>query len=84
MIVNIIKPDGTNDSQITMPRTDPVGATYAAYTPQEPAHTVSSLLPRRMENSTQTNTQAYFQPDWSEPTNLTVQQDPVSNWVEHL
>ena len=35
MIVNIINADGTNDSQITMPHTDPVGATYAAYTPQE-------------------------------------------------
>jgi hypothetical protein len=83
MIVNIIKPDGTNDTQITMPRTDPVGATYASYVPQEVGtYSFQVYFPGEWKNSTQANTQAYFQPDWSDPTNLTVQQDPVANWNE--
>ena len=83
MIVNIVKPDGTNDTQISMPRTDPVGATFAAYIPQEPGtYSFQVYFPGEWKNNTQTNTQAYYQPDWSEPANLTVQQDPVSNWVE--
>ena len=53
MIVNIIKPDGTNDTQITMPRTDPVGATYAAYTPQSVGtYTFQVYFPGEWKNST--------------------------------
>ena len=47
--VSIMKPDGTNDT-LTMPRTDPVGATWINYVPETVGTYVSaSLLPRRME-----------------------------------
>ena len=52
-IVTIMKPDGTNDT-LSMPRTDPVGATWAYYTPE----TVGTYV-----------LQAYFPGEWKDTRN---------------
>ncbi len=83
MIVNVIKPDGSNDTQIELPRTDPVGATYASYVPQVAGnYTFQVYYPGEWRNSTVADIQAYFTSDWSEPVTLTVQNEPVQNWAE--
>ena len=50
--VSIMKPDGTNDT-LTMPRTDPVGATWINYVPE----TVGTYV-----------LQAYFPGEWKNTT----------------
>jgi hypothetical protein len=78
--VSIMKPDGTNDT-LTMPRTDPVGATWINYVPETVGtYVLQAYFPGEWKNSTTSRT--YYTPDYSATTNLTVQQDPTPQWVE--
>jgi hypothetical protein len=79
--VNVIKPDGTNDT-LTMPRTDPVGAAWIYYTPtQVGTHVLQAYFPGEAKNSSTMS--RWYTPDWSPIANLTVQQEPVlESWPE--
>ncbi|MCW4030287.1 MAG: PQQ-like beta-propeller repeat protein [Candidatus Bathyarchaeota archaeon] len=80
MTVNIVKPDGTNETK-TLPRTDPVGATYIGYTPDAVGeYMIQVYFPGEWKNTTAAHT--YWQPAWSQPVNLTVQQEATPNWIE--
>ncbi|MCW4030223.1 MAG: PQQ-binding-like beta-propeller repeat protein [Candidatus Bathyarchaeota archaeon] len=83
MMVNIVKPDGTNDTQLELPRTDPVGATFGLYVPETAGnYTIQVYYPGEWRNSTVADVQAYFTSAWSAPITLTVQEEAVQNWVE--
>ena len=78
--VSIIKPDGTNDT-LTMPRTDPVGATWIEYVPETAGtYVLQGYFPGEWKNTTTSRT--YYTPDYTATTNLTVQQEPTSQWAE--
>jgi hypothetical protein len=84
MIVYITKPDGTNDT-LEMPRTDPVGATWANYVPTTAGnYTLQCYFPGEFKNSSQTNppVNRYYAPDWSPVATLTVTQDAQPVWKE--
>ena len=79
-IVTITKPDGTNQT-VEMPRTDPVGATWTLYVPEQAGtYMLQAYFPGEWKNTT--TSQIYYRPDYSEPTNLTVQQEPIPNFQE--
>jgi hypothetical protein len=82
--VSIIKPDGTNDT-LTMPFTDPVGATWINYVPETVGtYILQGYFPGEWKNTTGTNpTSRYYTPDYTATANLTVQQDPTTQWVEN-
>jgi hypothetical protein len=85
-IVTIMKPDGTNDT-LSMPRTDPVGATWAYYTPETVGeYVLQAYFPGEWKDTRNSSgaviSRRYYQPDYSATCNLTVQQDPTSTWVE--
>jgi len=82
--VIITKPDGTNET-ITLPRTDPVGATWAIYTPETVgSYSVQAYFPGEWKNNSFVTppTSRYYTPDYSPSTNFTVTQDPTATWVE--
>ncbi len=85
-VVTIMKPDGTNDT-LEMPRTDPVGATWAYYVPQTVGtYVLQAYFPgenKDLRNSAGVVTSTtYYQPDYSSTANLTVQQEPTDTWTE--
>ncbi|MCW3996831.1 MAG: PQQ-binding-like beta-propeller repeat protein [Candidatus Bathyarchaeota archaeon] len=80
MIVYITKPDGTNDT-LSMPRTDPVGATWAIYTPLTAGnYTLQCYFPGETKKSATID--RYYEPDWSPVATLTVTEEPQPVWVE--
>jgi hypothetical protein len=87
MTVNIVKPDGENET-LTLPRTDPVGATYVSYTPEAVGeYMLQVYFPGEWKNATvgsygQPPAHTYWEPAWSQPVNLTVQEEATPNWIE--
>jgi hypothetical protein len=85
-VVTIMKPDGTNDT-LEMPRTDPVGATWAYYVPQTVGtYVLQAYFPGEYKDTTNSSgaviSRRYYQPDYSATANLTVQQEPTATWTE--
>jgi hypothetical protein len=85
-IVTVMKPDGTNDT-ISMPRTDPVGATWAYYTPETVGtYVLQAYFPGEYKDTTNSSgavvSRRYYQPDYSSTANITVQQEPTATWTE--
>ncbi len=85
-IVTIMKPDGTNDT-LSMPRTDPVGATWAYYTPETVGtYVLQAYFPGEYKDTRNSSgaviSRRYYQPDYSSTANLTVQQEPTAIWTE--
>ncbi len=85
-IVTITKPDGTNDT-LSMPRTDPVGATWINYTPETVGtYVLQAYFPGEWKDTTNSSgaviSRRYYQPDYSSTANLTVQQDATPIWSE--
>jgi hypothetical protein len=84
-IVTVTKPDGTNET-LSMPRTDPVGATWTTYVPETVGtYVLQAYFPGEWKNVTTngvTTSARYYQPDYSSTANLTVQQDPTPVWTE--
>ncbi len=85
-IVTITKPDGTNDT-LSMPRTDPVGATWTNYVPETVGtYVLQAYFPGEYKDTTNSSgavvSRRYYQPDYSSTTNMTVQQEPTSIWTE--
>jgi len=81
IIVNIIKPDGTNDT-LEMPRTDPVGATWIEYTPEAVGtYVLQAYFPGEWKNTTSLH--RWYTEDFSPTANLTVQEEPTSEWTEN-
>ena len=81
-IVTVMKPDGTNDT-LQMPRTDPVGATWITYVPQEVGkYSLQAYFPGEFKNYSAGNINRYYAPDYSPVANLTVQQEPAPVWTE--
>ena len=86
-IVTITKPDGTNET-VSMPRTDPVGATWAIWVPQEVGqYSLQAYFPGEWKDTRNSSgavtARRYYQPDYSPPVNLTVTQNPTSVWTEN-
>jgi hypothetical protein len=80
MIVYVTKPDGTNDT-LTMPRTDPVGATWINYVPLTAGnYTLQCYFPGEFKNSSTVS--SYYTPDWSPVATMTVTQDAQPTWAE--
>ena len=83
--VSVMKPDGTNET-LTMPRTDPVGATWIEYTPTATGtYVFQAYYAGEWKNITNAAipTSTYYTSDYSATCNLTVQQDPTAaSWPE--
>ena len=88
----VTRPDGTNDS-ITGSRSDPVGGTYASYTPTEVGtYTVVGYFTGGWKNSTNPTVSGeagfpnlyaqYYSAAVSAPWNFTVQTTPRGEWTE--
>ena len=78
--VTVTKPDGSNET-VTMPRTDPVGATWYQYVPQDVGtYTLQAYFPGEWKNTTTLH--RYYQPDFSATANLTVLAEPTPTWQE--
>ena len=64
-----MKPDGTNDT-LTMPRTDPVGATWIYYVPETVGtYVLQAYFPGEWKNTRNSSgaviARTYYQPDYS-------------------
>lgn len=87
MVVNIVKPDGTNDT-LSLPRTDPVGATWAIYVPNATgSYLMQVYFPGEWKNTTDSAgttvvASRYYTPDWSAASNFTVTAEPAPTWNE--
>ena len=82
IVVTITDPDGEN-STINMPRTDPVGATWVNYVPETVGtYTLQAYFPGEWKNSSISSARTWYTPDYSQPVNLIVQEEPVPEWQE--
>ena len=63
-IVTITKPDGTNET-VSMPRTDPVGATWTFMYLKQSALILQAYFPGEWKDTT--TSRRYYQPDYSHP-----------------
>ena len=80
--VEITAPDGTKQT-IDMGDTDPVGGTYALYTPTQVGdYTVKAFFPGTWKNHTDGSFRRWYTPSESGPTTFTVQVEPIPGWNE--
>jgi hypothetical protein len=78
--MTITAPDGTNDTE-SLPWSDPVGSGFLMYTPsQAGAYYIQAFFPATWKNTT--TTQAFYGTAVSNYAAFTVQQEPISQWVE--
>ena len=82
MQINVTKPDNTTEI-VDMPYSDPVGANYVSYTPNQlGTYTVQAIFPATWKNSSVSTARAFYSAAVSPPETFTVQSDPVSSWNE--
>ncbi len=80
MQINLTKPNGESEL-INLPYSDPVGANYIAYTPNETGtYYIQALFPATWKNST--TTQSFYSAAISPIDSFTVQTEPIQPWAE--
>ena len=80
MYVQIIKPDGTNET-LNFPYSDPVGAVWISWTPTVAGnYTLQAYFPGAWKNST--SQAAWYEFDMSDPVELLVTEEPIQAWQE--
>ena len=80
MKVNVIKPDGTNETLI-FPYSDPVGANWIYYTPITAGnYTLQAIFPETLKEGPQGSN--LYSADTSDPVTLIVQDEPINEWQD--
>ncbi len=80
MQINLTKPNGES-VLLDMPHSDPVGANYISYIPETAGtYYIQAIFPETWKNTT--TTQAHYLAAVSPIDSFTVQNEPISAWVE--
>ena len=76
----VTDPEGIKET-LTIAKTDPVGGGWISYTPTKiGTYTVQAWFPETWKNTT--TTQSYYSAAVSPEVTFTVQEDPISGWIE--